>query len=156
MTQHVIGLDLSISSTGVWLPNGTGFCLKAPGPKKATDQERLSFYYRELLSMFREYKPCLVAVEDIFVHHRRLNGSLLLIQLHGIVSAAVAQAGMGVDIKKIAPTSLKKFACDDGRASKEDMWAEAVLHGYVGPHQDDVVDAWWLHVWGTEQLELAA
>lgn len=152
---NVIGLDLSISSTGVWLPNQTGFTLSAPGPKKATDQERLGFYYREFCKLIEEYRPVLLAVEDIYVAPRRLNGSLLLIQLHGVLSAAAAQCGKGVEIRKIAPTSLKKWATDDGRASKDEMWGEAVLYGYTGPHQDDIVDAWWLHQWGVSLAEAA-
>ena len=149
--MKICGIDPSVNSTGIWVsPPETGFVMKGLSSKHS-EQDRLQHYYRELVKLFTEYQIELVVKEGIFLHPRRFQGALLMVQLHGVIYSAAAAVG-GIDVVSVAPTQLKQFATGSGRASKEDMELHALHQNYSGPKQDDVIDAWHLVQYGLANL----
>ena len=69
--------------------------------------------------------------------------------------SSIAVAGRGMELEKLSPTALKKFATGDGKADKETMWEHASMQGYSGPKQDDIVDAWHLYQYGKRLKDAA-
>ncbi|GAA3527539.1 hypothetical protein [Streptomyces osmaniensis] len=148
---QVIGLDLSITSTGVARTDGSTFRIRTrqkDGPK------RLTVIRDRLTIEVAEQQPHLAVIEDLptKMHPRSLKP---VAALHGVVQALLVDAG--VPWAYIAPATLKKFAADNGGASKRDMTAAAFLADGATFEDDegaDQVDAWWLRAAGFDWLGL--
>ena len=138
---RVIGLDLSITSTGVCRPDGTTFRIKT----RPQDGARRLQYIRDVLAVeVAEHRPALAAVEDL---PTKMHASSLKVigALHGAVQLVLLDAD--VPWVYIAPATLKAFACDNGRADKPQLAAAAHLAAgaeFVDDKGGDQCDAWWL------------
>ncbi|MET9729271.1 crossover junction endodeoxyribonuclease RuvC [Streptomyces sp. NPDC006458] len=148
---QVIGLDLSITSTGVCRVDGSTFRIRTrqkDGPK------RLTVIRDRLTIEVAKQQPDLAVIEDLptKMHPKSLKP---VAALHGVVQALLVDAG--VPWAYIAPATLKKFAADNGGASKRDMTAAAFLADGATFEDDegaDQVDAWWLRAAGFDWLGL--
>jgi Holliday junction resolvasome RuvABC endonuclease subunit len=148
---QVIGLDLSITSTGVARTDGSTFRIRTrqkDGPK------RLTVIRDRLTIEVAEQQPDLAVIEDLptKMHPKSLKP---VAALHGVVQALLVDAG--VPWAYIAPATLKKFAADNGGASKRDMTAAAFLADGATFEDDegaDQVDAWWLRAAGFDWVGL--
>lgn len=141
--ERPISFDLSLNSTGVWLPDGVGQVVKGLDHKHP-DQQRHNFLLERFCELLEWYEPDAIFKEAIFVHPRRLNGSVQLLQVHGLLTAAAYLHGQ-LPIYDVGPTQLKNFITGSGKASKEEMYEAAVGLGYEGENQSDIVDAWCVH-----------
>ena len=148
---QVIGLDLSITSTGVARVDGSTFRIRTrqkDGPRRLT-------VIRDVLTVeVAEQRPQLAVIEDLptKMHPRSLKP---VAALHGVVQALLVDAG--VPWAYVAPATLKKFACDNGGASKEQMTSAAFLADGATFEDDkgaDQVDAWWLRAAAYDWLGL--
>jgi len=144
---RVMGFDLSITSTGVARVDGSTFRIKTrqkDGPRRLTQ-------IRDVLSIeVAEQRPHLVVIEDLptKMHPRSLKP---VAALHGVVQALLVDAD--VPWAYVAPLTLKKYACDNGRADKAGMAAAAFLADGAAFDDDDGgdrVDAWWLRAAGLD------
>lgn len=142
---RVMGLDLSITSTGVARVDGSTFRIKTrqkDGPRRLT-------HIRDLLAVeVAEQRPHLAVIEDLptRMYARSLKP---IAALHGVVQALLIDAD--VPWAYLAPSTLKSFACDHGAASKSDMQAAAHLADgveFVDDKGGDQADAWWLRAAG--------
>ncbi|MFE9810669.1 hypothetical protein [Streptomyces sp. NPDC005548] len=148
---QVIGLDLSITSTGVCLPDGSTFRIRT---RQKDGPRRLTVIRDRLTIEIAEQRPQLAVIEDLptKMHPRSLKP---VAALHGVVQALLVDAG--VPWAYIAPATLKKFAADNGGASKTDMTAAAFLADGATFENDegaDQVDAWWLRAAGFDWVGL--
>ncbi|MCX5562757.1 hypothetical protein [Streptomyces sp. NBC_00038] len=148
---QVIGFDLSITSTGVCRTDGSTFRIRTrqkDGPRRLT-------IIRDVLTVeVAEQRPHLAMIEDLptKMHPRSLKP---VAALHGVVQALLVDAG--VPWAYVSPATLKKFATDNGGASKRDMTAAAFLADGATFEDDegaDQVDAWWLRAAGFDWLGL--
>ncbi|MFF3190514.1 hypothetical protein [Streptomyces misionensis] len=142
---RVIGLDLSITSTGVALPDGTTFRIRT---RQKDGPRRLTVIRDRLTPEVAEQRPHLAVIEDLptRMHPRSLKP---IAALHGVVQALLIDAD--VPWAYVPPLTLKKYACDNGRAEKSDMAAAAYLADGVQFADDkggDQADAWWLRTAG--------
>jgi Holliday junction resolvasome RuvABC endonuclease subunit len=141
-----IAFDLALNTTGVWVQTDDGehgFTIRGLGPDHC-DQQRHEFLLKRFIEVLEQYQPDTVLKEAIFVAPNRLNGSVQLITVHGLLTAAnAATAGFGQrEILEVSPTALKKWATGSGKASKDEMHEAAVAMGYEGDKQPDIVDAY--------------
>lgn len=142
---RVMGLDLSITSTGVCRTDGSTFRIKTrqkDGPRRLT-------HIRDVLTgEVAEQRPHLAVIEDLptRMHPKSLKP---IAALHGVVQALLIDAE--VPWAYAAPATLKSFACDNGRAEKADMAAAAFLVDgaeFADDKGGDQADAWWLRAAG--------
>ncbi|MFI7010016.1 crossover junction endodeoxyribonuclease RuvC [Streptomyces sp. NPDC050145] len=144
---RVIGLDLSITSTGVALPDGTTYRVKT----RASDGDRRLLHVREAIAEdLAEHRPHLAVIEDL---PTKMHAAALKIigKLHGVVVGALLDAD--VPYAYVPPATLKQFACDKGNADKGQLAAAAYLAAgaeFADDKGGDQCDAWWLRAAGHE------
>jgi Holliday junction resolvasome RuvABC endonuclease subunit len=147
-TLRIIGLDLSLTSTGVALPDGTTYRIKT---RREDGDRRLVQIRNDVRAAIAMHRPHLAVLEDLPKHAQ---GAGLTAQVHGPVKCELLDAG--VPYATIVPASLKSFACDNGHADKPEMAAAAYLAAGVEFPGDltpsgkggDMCDAWWLRAAG--------
>lgn len=151
---RVLGLDLSLTSTGVCLPDGTTYRIKT----RAADGDRRLTEIRDCIrDSVLETRPQLAVVEDLPM---TANSAGVTGMVHGVARELLAVAG--VPRALIVPATLKKYATNNGRADKAQMRAAAYLAAGAEFHGDsggDRCDAWWLRAagldwWGTPEFVL--
>lgn len=145
---RVIGLDLSLTSTGVALPDGTTYRIKT----RAKDGDRRLLHIRDSIrDDLVEHRPHLAVIEDLPKHAMAAG---LTAKVHGAVLPELLD--VGVPYAYVVPATLKSYACDNGRADKRDMAAAAYLAAGAQFADDlnakgeggDQCDAWWLRAAG--------
>lgn len=142
---RVIGLDLSLTSTGVALPDGTTYRIKT----RAADGDRRLLHIRDSIrDDLAEHRPHLAVIEDL---PTKMHATALKIigKLHGVVVGELLDAD--VPYAYIPPATLKQFACDKGNADKPQLAAAAYLAAgaeFVDDKGGDQCDAWWLRAAG--------
>ena len=136
---RVLGLDLSLTSTGVALPDGTTYRIKT----RAKDGDRRLLHIRDCIrDDLAEHRPHLAVIEDLPKHAMSAG---ITAHVHGVVKCELLDAG--VPYTTIVPATLKSYACDKGNADKPEMAAAAYLAAGVEFADDkggDQADAWWL------------
>ncbi|MBQ1122600.1 hypothetical protein [Streptomyces sp. B15] len=140
---RVIGLDLSLTSTGVALPDGTTYRIRT----RAKDGDRRLLHIRgSIRHDLATHRPHLAVVEDL---PRHAMGAGVTAMVHGVVRAELLAAE--VPYATVVPATLKAFACDHGRAEKAQLADAAYLAAGVqfpGDPGGDQCDAWWLRAAG--------
>ncbi|MCX4705684.1 hypothetical protein [Streptomyces sp. NBC_01373] len=147
---RVIGLDLSITSTGVCLPDGTTYRIKT----RAKDGDRRLLHVRnDIADDLAASRPHFAVIEDL---PTKMHATALKIvgKLHGVVVGALLDAD--VPYAYVPPATLKRFAADKGNATKRQMADAAYLAAGVEFPGDlnakgeggDMCDAWWLRAAG--------
>lgn len=140
---RVIGLDLSLTSTGVALPDGTTYRIRT----RAKDGDRRLLHIRDHVRYdLSKHRPHLAVIEDLPKHAMAAG---LTAKVHGAVLCELIDAD--VPYAYVVPATLKSYACDNGRADKADMAAAAYLAAgaeFVDDKGGDQADAWWLRAAG--------
>ncbi|MFF8901709.1 hypothetical protein ACF082_29990 [Streptomyces lydicus] len=140
---RIIGLDLSLTSTGVALPDGTTYRIKT---RTADGDRRLVIIRDHIRYDLAKHRPHLAVVEDL---PRNAMAAGVTGMVQGIARCELADAG--VPIAYIVPATLKSYAADHGRADKQHMADAAYLAAGIQFANDlggDQCDAWWLRAAG--------
>lgn len=169
-SQPVIGLDLSLTATGLVVWNGEqvlrrrryktepvapsdGLKARPQGQLardrfKGSEDERIEWLRRKVAANIRKFQPILVVIEGhSFGSQGR--GKTILAELHGVVKNQLLRMEMIYVL--VAPPTLKKFATGDGRADKVTMIGAAKqFDRELGT--DDEADALHLARFGMENL----
>lgn len=141
--MNVIGLDLSLTCTGVALPDGT--CIRLRPSRCGV--ERLA-WYREQIRTLTVADIDLVVIED-YAFSQRGAHSHELGELGGVVRLQLHD--FGVPFAAVVPSSLKKYATGKGNADKGAVLAAAIRRlDYEGSSNDEA-DALWLRCMGLDQ-----
>ncbi|MFF7365655.1 crossover junction endodeoxyribonuclease RuvC [Streptomyces sp. NPDC008125] len=149
---RIIGLDLSLRSTGVCLPDGTAYRIKT---RQGDGDRRLLTIRTAIRAALAEHRPHLAVVEDL---PRHAKGAGITAKVHGVVDCELLDAG--VPYALVVPATLKKYATDNGNADKRRMADAAYLAAGVEFPGDlnakgeggDMCDAWWLRAAGHDAL----
>ncbi len=143
---RVLGIDCGGEYTGYGVVEGDGralLCLITGAirlaPKEALEL-RLKKVYDQLSALLVEYKPDVVAIEDVF-YSVNAKSALKLGHVRGVAMMAAAQAGLSV--VAYAPLSIKSAVVGYGRAEKSQvqMMVTRLLHLEQIPHPADAADA---------------
>jgi Holliday junction resolvasome RuvABC endonuclease subunit len=141
VSASVVGLDLSITATGIAYADGSTLTVR---PTSAGD--------RRLVEIHSETRAAvtaadLVVIEDLPTHARAAG---ITGMVHGVVRRMLIARGQPYVL--ITPATLKKYATGKGNADKTAM-ALALYKRFVLELADDnQVDAWWLRAAGRELL----
>lgn len=144
--MNILALDLSLTSTGYALPDGTPGTLKPrirPDGRfiDLTGPARLSWIRDEILGLEHDNQADLVAIEG-YSFNSRASQAHSLGELGGVVRCALHDAD--IPWIALAPTTVKKYATGSGSADKLDVILAARDRlGYRGKSNDEA-DALWI------------
>jgi hypothetical protein len=142
MHSKVVGLDLSITSTGICHPNGT---TRRVRPKRTDGDERFRTIRAAVLN---DAFGCDLAV--IEAAPPGLRGAADAI--YGVQSVVrVLLMDHGVPYVPVNVATLKAFVTGNGKSDKPAMAVEAYKRAgaeFPGDEGGDMCDAWWLRVIG--------
>lgn len=109
-------------------------------PKKAELPERLSFIYTELISLFEQWHPDVIAVEEVF-YAVNARTAIKLGHVRGVALLAAATAGL--PIAEYAPLTIKSTVTGYGLAAKNQVqfMVARLLCLAAAPEPADAADA---------------
>jgi Holliday junction resolvasome RuvABC endonuclease subunit len=136
-----MGVDLSISSTGVSLPSAATLAIK---PRSAGDL-RLTEIGNRITVLLGEARPDLVVIEDLAGVYRGKSARIIPM-LHGVIRDRLQLAG--VPYMKLHQSTVKIFATGSGSADKDEMALAARRRLGRMYATDDECDADWCRVAG--------
>jgi crossover junction endodeoxyribonuclease RuvC len=131
----------------------TGYAVLAAGPKvveagviksEAAGKEmapRIQSLYQSLVEVIEQFRPRLMAVEQLYAHYEHPRTATLMGHARGVMLLAAAQHGLPV--VSYNATRIKKTITGSGRASKEQV--QRTIQRELGlpqlPEPPDVADA---------------
>jgi len=143
---RILGVDPGLERTGYAviepLPNGPGIIEAGVirGGRRSMEQ-RLADLHEAMAGLLREYRPGVVAVEQLYAHYAHPRTAILMAHARGVILLAAAQA----DVPAVSynATTIKKTIAGSGRASKDTMQRtiQRELGLTVPPQPADVADA---------------
>ena len=141
-TPRLFGLDPSLNSTGVALPDGRVARVRPPGLR---GMQRLAYQRSQVLQLLvacrNECGLDLVVLEG-YSYRSKGNAVFDLAELGGVLRLLLYD--QRVPYVEVPPQTLKGFACSNGNADKQQMVVAAQLQlGYEGNSSDEA-DALWL------------
>lgn len=143
----VIGLDLSLTSTGIALANGVTTVIKGA----ATHGDwRLCRIRDAVAHTIDADRPDLAVIEDLPTHGKAAG---LTGMVHGAVRSLLIDKE--VPYALIAPATLKAFATGKGNGDKTPMAIAALKRAnreFENDKGGDQCDAWWLRIAGLQWL----
>lgn len=141
--MKIMGLDLSITRTGVGLPDQTTFAVVPP--KKVTGDDRLEYLADYIGHAVRTARVELVVVEALAGIYKG-EAARTMPMVHGAVRLELKRNR--VPYMLLNPSSLKKFATGNGGANKTQMALAALKRLGREYATDDECDADWLRIAG--------
>ncbi|WP_354643944.1 Holliday junction endonuclease [Kitasatospora camelliae] len=142
-TPRILGLDLSLTATGVCMPDGTTLTITT----KTKDGDRRLVQIADTMARIAAEGADLAVIEDLPKHAMSAG---ITGMVHGIARAALVRAGIPYAL--VSPATLKSYATDNGAAGKADMSAAARRAAGVVFADDNQCDAWWLQQAGLDWL----
>lgn len=142
MIPLVMGLDLSLTASGIATPHGK----RGQIITRSTGMPRLATIRDAVLETARDAH--LVAIEGYAFG--RPNQAAHLGELGGVVRLALHEAG--ISYVDIPPASAKKYATGRGNATKPDMRMALFQRAGIDERDDNAVDAWWLRAMALDHL----
>ena len=141
------GVDLSYTGTGFVIINSECTVLehsRITTDTGRTDYERIEMIWSVISATIAPHTPCTITIEN-YAH----GGPQLAkaVRLGEIFRNGLDQLGMSWS--NVAPSTLKKFATGNGRASKEQMIEAARERWPMCPNNDEA-DAFHLACWGLQ------
>ncbi len=154
MTPRVVGIDLSLTATGIAESDGQTRTIRTgPGDHLADQHDRLAFIVREVwASVVVATKPQtadLVVIEGPSYNSTGA-GSWDRAGLWWLVVASLLDEGVPVAV--VPPSVLKRYATGKGNATKADMRMAMFKRTGLDERDDNRVDAWWLRAMGLDHL----
>lgn len=152
----VLGLDLSITATGVAWADGSWSTI---GPNAKLGDKRLRVivdHVERAIFDLPGAAPDLVVIEGPVV---RSSAAVVIGMVHGAVRLYLLDNRIPYAL--VPPATLKKFATGKGNADKTAMAMAAYKRAGVEFDDDNQCDAWWLrqaglHALGAPEIDLPA
>jgi Holliday junction resolvasome RuvABC endonuclease subunit len=140
---RVLGLDLSLTATGVCLTDGHTLTIKT---RQKDGDQRLVYIADAITSMIGDGSTVDVAVIEDLPKHAMAAGITGMV--HGVARAALLRAGIPYAL--VVPATLKAFATGKGAGDKTPMAIAALKRAGREFGDDNQCDAWWLRTAGLD------
>lgn len=147
---EIIGLDLSLTSTGIATPQGTYVV-----SSKAKGDERIDYIVSQVLMEASLFRPAYFVIEG-YAFAKRTSYVFAQGELGGVVKRELRL--QGIPFVLVPPTVRAKFATGRGNAGKSEVVSSiSAKLGKVfsGGGADDEVDAWVLREMGLQHFGLS-
>lgn len=152
----VMGIDQSYTSTGVIIMENDDIVFhdRICSDVNQDKFDRAQYIVDRLCHIYNKYKPTYVNIEGLSFGMSRGNVTRDLAGLQYVIICNLRKYAANINI--ITPKSLKKFATDNGKATKVDMYNSLpnnILNYFVATGLKktkglyDLVDAYWLSVY---------
>lgn len=141
--MQIMGLDLSITRTGVALPDRT--TLAVVPPKQVTGDDRLEYFADHIGLAARTARVDLVVIEGLGGLYKG-EAARTMPMMHGAIRLELKRHRLPYML--LSPSSLKKFATGNGGADKTAMALAALKRLGREYRTNDECDADWLRVAG--------
>ncbi len=148
-TYRVLGIDPGLNITGYAV---VAFSAGASEPAiveagairtdaKAPMSQRIARIHAELVELLGEFRPDLLAIEQLYAHYKHPRTAILMAHARGVVLLAAEQASVAV--RSLAATKVKKSLTGNGHASKRQVQRtiQTVCKLKSLPEPPDVADA---------------
>lgn len=156
----ILGLDLSLTGTGVVLLEDDRIKLELLIKSKPTEQkrpvdeiERLVLIKRKIISIIEEHKPDLVVIENLAFLAKGTSLTQLS-YLNYVIRAYLWENKIKFFL--VAPPSLKKFITGHGKAQKEEVMESIFKTYHVAETDSNIADAFVLSLIGRTFLNQSA
>jgi crossover junction endodeoxyribonuclease RuvC len=149
-TARVLGIDPGLQITGYAVvehqPLGPKVCeagiIRSAEGRAATEMaDRLRVLYDGIVEVLEQFKPNVVAMEQLFAHYDHPRTAILMAHARGVILLAAGQRRLPVF--SYNATQVKKTITGSGRASKEQV--QRTIQRELGlpklPEPPDVADA---------------
>ena len=145
--MRVLGIDpgLNISGYGILEGESGEFTVVEAGilqtNVKFTMDKRLAELGAELGAVIKQFKPDVMAIEDLYSHYNHPKTAIIMGHARGLIFYKAAEAG--IEVVPYASTRIKKALTGNGRATKEQMQRsiQSRLNLQGIPEPPDVADA---------------
>ena len=104
-------------------------------------EEKLNRIAADTQSLLENFKPDVVAVEELYSHYAHPRTAILMGHARGVILQRCAQAA--IEVRSFSATRIKKSITGNGRASKEQVQKtiQTILSLPQIPEPNDVADA---------------
>jgi len=104
-------------------------------------EQKLNRIAEDTRSLLENFKPDVVAVEELYSHYAHPKTAILMGHARGVIMQRCAQAA--VEVRSFSSTRIKKSITGNGRASKEQVQKtiQTILRLPQIPEPNDVADA---------------
>lgn len=143
---RVLGLDLSITATGIAYPDGTAETIRT----KAADGDLRLLQIRGYLRKAIDLGVDIAVIEDLPTH---AHGAGITGMVHGAVRAVLM--GASIPYALVTPATLKAYATGKGNADKTAMALAAYKRAGAEFADDNQCDAAWLRWAGLDHYGAA-
>jgi len=145
--MRILGIDPGLQVCGY-------ACLEAGGDKEtlieagviriasgSAIEQKLNRIAEDTQSLLDNFKPDVVAVEELYSHYAHPRTAILMGHARGVILQRCAQAA--VEVRSFSATRIKKSITGNGRASKEQVQKtiQTILSLPQIPEPNDVADA---------------
>lgn len=140
---RVLGLDLSLTATGVCLTDGGTLTIKT---RQKDGDRRLVHIADALTSMIADGSTVDLAVIEDLPRHAMAAGITGMV--HGVARSVLLR--VGIPYVLVVPATLKAFATGKGSGDKTPMAMAAYKRAGREFGDDNQCDAWWLRAAGLD------
>jgi crossover junction endodeoxyribonuclease RuvC len=145
--MKVLGIDPGLNISGYAIIDGesTNFKVLEAGILKTSEKlpmdKRLAELGSELGNLLEQFKPDVMAIEDLYSHYNHPRTAIIMGHARGLIFYKAAEAG--IEVVPYASTRIKKSLTGNGRATKEQMQRgiQSRLNLSDIPEPPDVADA---------------
>ncbi|MFH1882763.1 MAG: crossover junction endodeoxyribonuclease RuvC [Planctomycetota bacterium] len=145
--MRILGIDPGLQVCGY-------ACLEAGGDKEklieagviriasgSAIEQKLNRIAEDTQSLLENFKPDVVAVEELYSHYAHPRTAILMGHARGVILQRCAQAA--IEVRSFSATRIKKSITGNGRASKEQVQKtiQTILRLPQIPEPNDVADA---------------
>ena len=148
--RRILGIDPGLQVTGYAVvevgPRGPLVCeagiVRSAERRSAADMaQRVLALYDGIVEVVEQFRPRVVAVEQLYAHYEHPRTAILMAHARGVVFLAAAQRGLPV--VSYNATRIKKTITGNGRAPKDQV--QRTIQRELGldrvPEPPDVADA---------------
>lgn len=144
--MRILGIDPGIALTGFGVIDKSGVRIESGGYGHISTErgtpvpERLKVLYDDMVNIVVEYRPDVMAVEELFFN-KNAKTAIIAAQARGVIILAAVNCGVGV--VEYTPLQVKQAVIGYGRASKQQV--QYMVRELLGlkeiPRPDDAADA---------------
>jgi crossover junction endodeoxyribonuclease RuvC len=146
-SYRVLGIDPGLHITGYAAVDFSGHepAVVEAGALRTSPRadmtERITQLHADLAQLIADFKPDMVAIEQLYAHYKHPRTAILMGHARGVLMLACGQAG--VCVKNMPATNVKKSLTGNGHASKLQVQRaiQSVCRLKELPQPPDVADA---------------